>query len=217
MFRDALRMLLEAEGGFQVVGEAGDGHEALEVVARLSPDVALLDVNMPRLSGIAVLERLADVSPSTRAVLLTGSIDRAGTLDAFRLGARGVLRKEVSTEVLCRCVREVMAGGYWVEHDAVAALVVALQAHAAPPAADDAPPASRLTPREMQIVSAVVVGATNGEIGQDFGLSSQTVKNHLTTIYDKLGVSNRVTLAMYAIHHQLLADVREDTWASVPN
>jgi two-component system, NarL family, nitrate/nitrite response regulator NarL len=204
IFRDGLRRLLEADPRFEVVGEAGDGQEAVRQVAQLRPDVLLLDLAMPRSNGLQALQELIELGFPVRPVLLTAAIDPAETIKALQLGARGVILKESATQLLYKCLMAVMSGEYWVGHERVQDIVQHLrvagrQAHAA-----STTPAMMLTRRELQIVASIVEGASNKDIGQQFNLSEQTVKNHLSHIFDKVGVSNRLELALYAVHHKLL-------------
>jgi two-component system, NarL family, nitrate/nitrite response regulator NarL len=203
IFRDGLRRLLDADSRFEVVGEAGDGIEAVEQVAARMPDILLLDLSMPRANGLKALQALNERRLPVRSVLLTAAIDQDETVAALQLGARGVILKESATKLLYRCLQAVAADEYWVGHERVHDIVQHLRP-ATRNAAETATPAQMLTRRELQIVSAVVEGAGNRDIGQQFGLSEQTVKNHLSHIFDKVGVSNRLELALYAIHHKLL-------------
>jgi DNA-binding NarL/FixJ family response regulator len=208
LFRDALRQLLALQPDVTVVGEAADGEAAAEACARLEPDVLLLDLAMPRLSGIEAMERIKKRSPGTAVVLLTASIERHELFEALLLGARGVILKTAETDTLLECIRTVAAGGYWFEQGTVGSLVAILRSSEATPRAP-ARAATAFTLRERQIMSAVMDGATNAEIGQTFGLRDQTVKNRLTRIFDKAGVSTRVELALYALHHRI-GDARRD-------
>jgi DNA-binding NarL/FixJ family response regulator len=204
LVRDGLRQLFELQPGFVVVGEAADGIEAVGRTQELKPDVLLLDLAMPRMNGLEVLKELAELNKDVRTVLLTAAIEREETVQALRLGARGVVLKESATEMLYKCVRAVMAGEFWVGHERIDDLMRTLrQIERAP--GREVPPASRLTPREYEVIAAIVEGASNKDIGRELGLSEQTVKNHLSNIFDKLGVSTRLELALYAVHHRLLA------------
>jgi len=203
IFRDALRTLLELEPGLTVVGEAADGEEALKLAVGLGPDILLLDLAMPRLSGLEVLSQLAVARNPVRSIILTASIAPEQSVRALQLGARGVIVKEVETELLYKAIRSVMAGGYWVGHEAVGDLVQTVRRLSGGPEGAP-PPLKLLTPRELEIISAVVESASNKEISEQFGLSMQTVKNHLSSIFDKLGVSSRLELALFAVHHRLL-------------
>ncbi len=203
IFRDGLRKLLEAEPGFQIVGEAADGEEALTLVHRLHPDVLLLDVTMPKLPGLATLKELADAGHPTRAILLTAAIEKPEIVTALQLGARGVVMKDTATRLLFKSIRCVMDGQYWVGREAVADLVDTLRTLAPEPKADKHKKFG-LTKRELEVLTEIVSGYTNKEIAQKLTLSEDTVKHHVTNIFNKLGVSNRLELALYAVHHHLV-------------
>ena len=203
IFRDGLRKLLEAEPGFQIVGEAADGEEALTLVNQLHPDVLLLDVTMPKLPGLATLKELADAGHPTRAILLTAAIEKPEIVTALQLGARGVVMKDAATRLLFKSIRCVMDGQYWVGREAVADLVDTLRTLAPEPKADKRKKFG-LTKRELEVLTEIVSGYTNKEIAQKLTLSEDTVKHHVTNIFNKLGVSNRLELALYAVHHQLV-------------
>lgn len=201
--REGLKRLLQTQRDFDVAGEAADGIEAVEQTKALRPDILLLDMSMPRMNGLEALTALAQAKAGTRCIVLTASVGREESMEALRLGARGVVLKESVTEILFTCIRSVVAGGYWVGHERFGDLTLSLR-HVERAGARAAVPASQLTPREYHVIAAVVSGATNKDIGERFGLSEQTVKNHLSHIFDKLGVSNRLELGLYAVHHQLL-------------
>jgi two-component system, NarL family, nitrate/nitrite response regulator NarL len=203
--RDGLKRLLLLQEGFTVVGEAADGIEAVRRTEELKPDVLLLDLTMPRMDGLGVLKALAGTPWEPRSVLLTAAIEREETVQALRLGAHGIVLKESVTELLYQCIRAVMNGDFWVGHERISDLLQTLRELERGPRRAPTP-ASSLTLRERQVIGAIVDGATNKDIGKQFGLSEQTVKNHLSHIFDKLGVSNRLELALYAVHHHLLAD-----------
>jgi DNA-binding NarL/FixJ family response regulator len=201
--REGLGKLLATEDGFKVVGQAADGVEALGGVRRLRPDVLLLDVAMPRASGMDVLSELSKSESPCHVIVLTAALERKQIADALRLGARGVILKDAATSLLFEGIRRVVAGEYWIGRESVSDVIRYLvrgetgEAHARKQKFG-------LTPRERQIVGAVVAGYTNKEIAGRFSLSEDTVKHHLSNIFDKLGVSSRLELALFAVNHQLV-------------
>lgn len=202
IFRDGLRRLLEAEPNLCVVGEAADGAEAVALVTQLRPDILLLDLAMPRVTGMEVLRELAAGKHPVRTILLTASVERPQILEALQLGARGVVHKESATQVLLKSITAVMSGSYWVGRESVPDLKELVLDSATPEL-----PAERygLTRREMQMVAAIVEGSSNREIAQKFNVREDTVKHHLTSIFSKLEVSTRLELALFAIEHRLVS------------
>jgi DNA-binding NarL/FixJ family response regulator len=207
LFRDGLRRLLTSEPGFEVVGEASDGDELLGLVRKAKPDILLLDLSMPRRDGMTVLRELSAAKIPVRTLLLTAAIDQGQIVQALRLGAYGVILKESTTQRLFDSIRCVMAGQYWVGRESVSDLVKALRSAGGPPdgGAGLRTPDFGLTPREMEIVTLVVAGYSNPDIAQRCSISEQTVKHHVSNIFDKLGVSNRLELALFAVNHRLTA------------
>jgi two-component system, NarL family, nitrate/nitrite response regulator NarL len=203
ILREGLRRLLEDDGGFEVVGQASDGAEAVRLARGLRPDVLLLDLAMPRVSGLEALRELSVQEGGPRVLLLTVAIEDAQIVEALQLGARGVVLKEAATELLFRAIRTVVGGQYWVGRDTVTDIVRHLRERAAAAAGRRPSPAERLTPREREIVAAVAAGDSNREVAVRLGLAEDTVKHHVTNIFDKLGVSNRAELASYAASHGL--------------
>lgn len=193
MVRDGLVRLLATENGFEVIGQAGDGEAAVSMALELEPDLLLLDVNMPKLRGVQVLERLQG-NCSAKIILLTAAIDRAEMLAALEAGARGLVMKHAASDVLIKSIYCVAQGEYWVDREILADWAQTR---------GTAQPNTQLTARERQIVREILSGAANRDIAQAFHLSEGTVKRHLSNIYTKLGVANRLELALYAMHHNL--------------
>jgi len=196
VFRRGLRSLLEAEAGFQVAGEAAGGAEALAMIEGVPADVLLLDLAMPQPSGMDVLRAIANRPGVPPTIVLTAAVTSDQVLEALRAGARGIILKESATELLLKCIRVVIDGEYWIGQDSVSDLVRYMRGLEAPAARDFA-----LTPRERQVVAAVASGATNKEIAREMGISEATVKHHLTSVFDKTGVSTRLELALFAAAH----------------
>ena len=202
MFREALRSLTQRESGIRVIGEASNGREAIEVTLALKPDILLLDVAMPRLSGMEVLRRLADLSPGVRVILLIDAPDRDQIVEAAKLGARGIVSKDTSTRLLFKGIRAVASGEYWLGHQNISDVIESLRS-ADPNAGPETTDRIRLTRRQTEIIAAIVDGHTNREIARRLSISEQTVKHHLTGIFEKVGVTNRLELAIRALHLRL--------------
>lgn len=182
---DGLAHLFRAEPDLELVQRCRTGDEALAGARRERPDVLVLDVRMPGRSGLAVLRALVEEKNPARVVLFSGGMTDAEMTVAMRLGAAGIVLKESAPEMLLQCVRTVAAGGApWVDPAA------------RPPSAAEA--AEALTRRELDIVRMVAVGARNKKIADQLGISEGTVKMHLHTIYEKLEISGRVELSIYA-------------------
>ncbi len=189
------------------MGEASNGLDTIQVATTLEPDVLLLDVAMPRVSGIAVLERLAFLMPAVRILLLTASIGRDDVLKAMRAGARGVLLKEHATPQLFASIRAVMQGQYWVDAEHVGKVLDAIRDPSqVATVSRKASNRYSLTARELQVIGGVTKGESNREIAAQLDIREDTVKHHLSSIFDKVGVFSRVELAVFAINHGLIID-----------
>ena len=208
IFRQGLRTILEAEDGFVVVAEAADGNEAVRLARDFQPDVLLLDLAMPGVSGMEALAELAAAPTPVRTIMLTAAIEKAEIVKALQLGAAGVVLKSSPTDLLFKSIRSVMAGQHWIGREAVTDLVQALRTAASPSPAPVKASRRRfgLTARELEITGAVVAGFRNREIAEKLSLSEDTVKHHLSNIFDKVGASNRLELALFAVEHRLLTD-----------
>ncbi len=201
IFRDGLRKLLENTGDISIVGEAADGNETVHLITKLKPDVLLLDLRMPDKDGLAVLEEMNFDSLPTRVIVVTAAENDRDVVRAMRLGARGVVLKQSASGLLVKSIRKVHAGEIWLDNRMTAEVVEAFKK-----SSDFGPRRDKplLSEREREIVQLVAQGFRNREIGEKLFISEQTVKNHLHNIFDKLGVSDRLELALYAIHHRLI-------------
>ncbi len=198
MFRSGMRMLLSSQADFEVIGEAADGEEALQKCASLKPDVVLMDLRMPVLDGAAATRRLRLSQPNVRVIVLTTFDEDAAIFDGLRAGAIGYLLKDAPTDKLYEAIRAA-AHGETVLQPSVAARVVAQFTRLS----DQAPAwaqalAEPLSPRELEILRLLANGSTNREIAAQLVLAEGTVKNHVTSILGKLGVTDRTAAAMRA-------------------
>jgi DNA-binding NarL/FixJ family response regulator len=210
IFRDGLCKLLALEDDFQVVAQAQDGRQVLEVLQQHEPDILLLDLKMPGLDGLATLQRIQTARGKTRVIVLTASDDKNEFVQAMKLGTSGIVLKQTATDMLIKSIRKVHAGEIWLDSHTTAAVIRQFVANEdAPPLPSSAPTVSRererspLSQREREIVALVAQGFKNKEMAEKMFISEQTVKNHLHNIFDKLGVSDRLELALYAIHNNL--------------
>lgn len=203
-FRYGLRKLLESEAGFRVAGEAADGAEAVRLARELRPDIVLLDLTLHQRPGLEVLKDLVSLDSKLRIIILAAAIEKAEMAQALQLGARGIVLKESATELIIDSVRSVVKGEYWVGREHVSNLVQLLHRFLPRQAAKNHRENFGLSPRELEVVTAIVAGYSNKEIAQKLSLSEQTVKHHITNIFDKVGVSNRMELTLFAISHHLV-------------
>ena len=204
VFREGLISIFRNEPEFEIVGEASDGRQALQLINDLHPDVLLLDLLMPLLTGLETLRELSNSNTPVRPIVLTAAIAQEQIAQALQLGARGIVLKDTPTEVLFSSIRAVMNGQFWVGQTEVKDLMEALRYYVAS-ADEDSKKQFGLTSRERDVVGAIAVGFTNREIAEKFSISEQTVKHHLRNIFDKTGVSNRLELALFAIKHGLVS------------
>jgi DNA-binding NarL/FixJ family response regulator len=219
LFRASLRQLLavppnvlndvygvDVGPGFEVVGEAGSGVEAVQIVRSVNPDLLLLDLQMPRMSGLETLCDLAAGHATPPTILLAGAIERPNLLNAVRLGVRGLVLKDSATELLFEAIMCVLEGQYWLGPTLVTDLMESVRP-LIQPAPGGAPGGAPLTRREREVIARVVAGCANKEIAREFSVCEETVKHHLTRIFDKVGAANRVELAMLARAYGLVDPV----------
>jgi len=197
VLREGIKMLLAASGDVRVVGSSATASAAIEPLARLSPDVVLLDLDLGDEDGLHWLPRISAAAPRARVLILTALRDRARDEEALRAGARGLVLKDAAPEVLLQAIRSVAVGALWFDPRVLAA---SQAGSAGEPAA---PGLAQLTPREREIVALVGEGLRNDGVAKRLGISEKTVRNHLTTVFDKLGVSGRLELVVYAFQHGL--------------
>ena len=203
--RDGLRRLLEEDPNYEVVGEAQDGVEAIERVRQLKPDILLLDLSMPKLAGMEALRELSvhGGPVPVRVIVLTAAIETTQIVEALQLGARGIVLKDTATELLLKAVRTVVAGDHWVGRAPVSNLFQYLQTLTQSAKDETKGKTFGLTPRELDVISTIVAGFSNKETAAYWDITEDTVKHHLGNIFDKLGVSTRLELALFAVNHKL--------------
>ncbi|MGP8269813.1 MAG: response regulator [Terracidiphilus sp.] len=198
-----VRNMLSESEGFEVIGDAADGDEAITQTLELQPDILLLDVQMPRLPGLEAMRAIMTGSPTVKIILLTSTISTQQVIEALHIGARGIVLKDALADHLQTAIKTVSGGDYWIGGKRVINLVSALH-----DLMQQAQVPQRktygLTPRELEVVGAIVEGCSNRDIAKQFNLSEETVKRHLSNIFDKTGVSTRLELALFAIAHHLV-------------
>jgi two-component system nitrate/nitrite response regulator NarL len=216
IFRASLRQLLsvppltikevysvDVGTGFQVVGEAGTAEETVRIVASAQPDLLLLDPSMPRMSGLDALGELQSHNDRMRTIVLADTIDKPQLLTAVQLGVRGLILKDSTTEVLFDAIVSVLAGQYFLGRTLISDLIETVRPLIDSSRAQGGKLAFGLTPREREVMTLVSAGCANKEIARQCAVSEETIKHHLTRIFDKVGVSNRTELAMLASQHGL--------------
>jgi DNA-binding NarL/FixJ family response regulator len=204
--RDGLKKLLQLEDDFEIVGEAGDRREVLEKVQELDPDVLLLDLRMPNLDGLSALQALQQTNKRTRVIVLTASEDKNEFVQAMKLGCSGIVLKQTAPDLIVKSIRKVNSGEIWLDSHTTAAVMRQFQTGTESSGSAQGTKGrerSPLSAREREIVALVAQGYKNKEMAEKMFISEQTVKNHLHNIFDKLGVSDRLELALYAIHKGL--------------
>jgi DNA-binding NarL/FixJ family response regulator len=199
LFREALRTLLRAHPDLEVVGEASNGEEAIRFTTTLSPDVVLMDLRMPVMDGVEATRRISQLRKNTRVIVLTTFDDDETVFEGLRAGAVGYLLKDVSSEKLVEAIKTAYAGEYFLV-PSITAKVVSEFSKISRPATkiDNEFMAEPLSPREIEILKIVATGASNREIADKLFISEGTVKNHLSSILNKLGVRDRMQAILKA-------------------
>ena len=207
LFRRGLIMVLESEEGIEVVCEAEDGEEAVARVEDLAPDVVLMDVRMPRLSGIDATRNISEVVPAAKILMLTVSDEEDDLYDAIKAGATGYLLKEISIEEVATAIRAVVSGQSLISPSMASKLLSEFTNLAKKADERQAVPSPRLTDRELEVLKLVAQGMSNREIATELYISENTVKNHVRNILEKLHLHSRMEAVVYAVREKLL-DIR---------
>lgn len=200
--RDVLRNMLQQNSSCEVVAEAPDGREAIQAVRLQHADLLLLDLLMPNLPGLEALREITDTDPQLRTIVLTSSITKRQIVEALQLGARGVILKN-SLSRLFECVEAICAGEYWIDGQRTANVMQVLQQYMSEEKKGQRNTFG-LTEREMEVVRLVCEGLGNKEIADRLQIAGETVKRHMTNIFNKVGMSSRLELALFAIDHGLV-------------
>jgi len=204
LYRRGLEMVLGAEDGIEIVGEAGDGAEAIRRVEELLPDVVLMDIRMPRRSGIEACTAIKDVVPSTKIVILTISDEESDLYEAVRAGANGYLLKDVPGEEIAAGIRAVASGQSLISPSMASKLLTEFASMIKRTDDRQQVPTPRLTDREMEVLKLVAKGLNNRDIAKQLFISENTVKNHIRNILEKLQLHSRMEAVVYAVREKLL-------------
>ena len=207
LFRRGLIMVLESEEGVEVVAEAEDGEEAIRKAEDFAPDVVLMDVRMPKVTGIAATRAIADVVPTAKILMLTVSDEEEDLYDAIKAGANGYLLKEISIEEVASAIRAVVTGQSLISPSMASKLLHEFNALVKRAEDKQQFPSPRLTERELEVLKLVAQGLTNREIADQLYISENTVKNHVRNILEKLHLHSRMEAVVYAVREKLL-DIR---------
>jgi DNA-binding NarL/FixJ family response regulator len=204
LFRRGLQMVLEGEADIEVVAEAGDGHEAIEMAEQTTPDVVLMDVRMPKRSGIEATRMIKDTLPSTKILMLTISDEETDLYEAIKAGASGYLLKEISIEEVSGAVRSVFQGQSLISPSMASKLLTEFASMVKRRDERAQVPGPRLTERELEVLKLVAKGMNNRDIGTELFISENTVKNHVRNILEKLHLHSRMEAVVYAVREKLL-------------
>ena len=204
LFRRGIAMVLEAEDGIEVAGEASDGDEAVAAAEELVPDVVLMDVRMPKRSGIEATRAIAELLPTARILMLTVSDEEEDLYDAIKAGAAGYLLKEISIEEVAGAIRQVVDGQSLITPSMASKLLAEFTNLAKKADAKQAVMSPKLTSRELEVLKLVAQGMSNKEIAAELYISENTVKNHVRNILEKLHLHSRMEAVVYAVREKIL-------------
>jgi len=206
IFREGLRKLLEAEPWLRIVGEAADAKEIVRLVRQHNPQILLLDLALSKARGIEALRELSKLGLPTRTIILTEAIESDQAVEVLRLGARGIIMKHSAVELLLKSIRCVNDGEFWLGHERLLDLIQAVRRMTPYPSDSGDKRDFGLTSREMQVIKLISSGYTNKDLEKELSISENTAKHHITNIFDKLGVSNRMELVLFALEHRLISE-----------
>ena len=204
VFRDGLRSLLEGDECLQVIGGSSDGEAALQLALEIRPDILLLDWALACQDEMRILKEISASSHPVRTLLVSVPHDNAAIVKALRSGAWGVVLKNSTAQMLLRAIHWVLDGQYWIGYECASSLIEALHDVSFWRKELAALSNFGLTTREREVIQKVVEGYSNAEIAKHLSLSQNTVKHHLSNIFDKVGVSTRLELAFFAVNHRLI-------------
>ncbi len=221
IFCQGLRKVIEPQSDLRVVGDTSDGAEALNLVREHAADILLLDVAITGLAALRVLRDVQCSAPSVRTIVLAAEAETSEAVEALKLGARGVMRKDSPADLVLKAIRCVNAGQHWVRRDKITDVLQSLGKETSPWINGPLGRNLHVTSREIQIISAILRGGSNKDIANQLDLSEDTVKHHLTHIFDKLGVCTRLELALFAMDYDVFrrpaADYAQHVSASTPS
>ena len=204
LFRRGLEMVLESEADIEVIGEANDGREVVDLAVEHVPDLVLMDVRMPGLGGIDAAKAIKELVPNTKILMLTNSDEEEDLYDAIKVGANGYLLKEISIDEVADAIRSVQAGQSLISPSMASKLLNEFASMARKDEEKQQMPAPRLTDREMQVLEQVAQGLNNRDIAKELFISENTVKNHVRNILEKLHLHSRMEAVVYAVREKLL-------------
>jgi two-component system, NarL family, nitrate/nitrite response regulator NarL len=205
-FRKSLRESLESEPGLCILGEASDAQGAVQLIRQFKPDILLIDLALSRGIELQARNNVESYWSTVRIVVMVATPEKAHIVEAFRLGAHGVVAKGATQHVLFQSIRQVVTGNYSLESESLGVLVEALRESLSQGNGGKSPKDFGLTRREVDIMTMIANGHSNKEVGAEYSISERTVKHHLTNIFGKVGVASRLQLALFAVNHHLMSN-----------